>query len=221
MGVGAMTTGFSELRQEHTPIKAEMRHSALNAPHGSNGRLGYTLGADRGPLCECRAVPSIRNSRHTAYRQFAVHVILPTAVGAMIYVLFRTTSLLVFDWLETFHLLQLSLNAREVCCGIDLPDWLLYSVPDGLWVYAVTSWMIMIWTRNPPLPWLLVGVGLGISGELGQLIGIVPGTYQGLDMVSYSVGFVAACLQLESAHETSLPFRFGAVGDGCLRLWKR
>ena len=44
------------------------------------------------------------------YVRFTLHVILPTAIGAMIYVLFRTTSLLVFDWLETIRLLQFTLH---------------------------------------------------------------------------------------------------------------
>ena len=157
----------------------------------------------------------------TRYVSFAIHVVMPIAIGAMIYVLFRTTTLLVFDWLETVRLLQPSLHLRQACSEIRLPDWLLYSLPDGLWVYALTSWMILIWDRKPPLPWLLVGIALGLGGELGQLMGIVPGTYQNLDMIFYTAGFLAACLQLEMLHETSLPIRIGPAGHGHFRFWKR
>jgi hypothetical protein len=108
-----------------------------------------------------------------------------------------------------------------LCSEIVLPEWLLYSLPDGLWVYAITSWVIMIWNRDPPLAWLVIGAALGIGGELGQVIGIVPGTYQHLDMVFLTCGFLIACLQLEIRYETSLPFRIRFVGHDCLRLWKR
>lgn len=155
------------------------------------------------------------------YRQFAIHVAMPTAIGAMIYVLFRSTSLLVFDWLKTLGLLQLNLHLREMCSGIRLPDWLLYSLPDGLWVYAVTSWMILIWASKPPLPWLLVGVALGFGGEIGQFIGIVPGTYQHLDLIFYALGFLAACPQLEFGDETPLLFRISPLSHDRFRLWKR
>jgi hypothetical protein len=164
-------------------------------------------------------VARIQNGRWRRF--FLLHVVLPTAVGATIYLLFRTTSLLVFDWLQTLHLLPLVMVARQFCSAIRLPEWLLYSLPDGLWVYAVTSWMILIWSRRPPMPWLIVGVALGVGGELGQAVGMVSGTYQHLDMIFYLLGFITACLQLEIDHETSLRFRIGAVGNDCLRLWKR
>ncbi len=165
------------------------------------------------------SVARVPNGRQRRF--FFLHVVLPTAVGATIYLLFRTTSLLVFHWLQTLHLLPLVMAARQLCSEIRLPEWLLYSLPDGLWVYAVTSWMILIWSRRPPLPWLLIGVALGVGGELGQAVGMVSGTYQHLDMIFYLLGFFTACLQLELDHETSLLFRMGAVGNDCVRLWKR
>lgn len=191
-------------KQGGATMLANTRHSAVdNASCGIGNRMR-------------RRVPrAVRN------RDFLLHVALPTAAGAMVYLLFRTTSLLVFDWLQALCLLRWTLAARELCSGIHLPDWLLYCVPDGLWVYAVTGWMCLIWTRRPPLPWLLIGVVLGVGGELGQLVGVVPGTYQHLDLVFYLLGFFTACLQLENDYETSLLFRPGVVGDGFLRLWKR
>jgi hypothetical protein len=166
-----------------------------------------------------RILPRIlHNSRGCA---FCLHVVLPTAIGAAIYLLYRSTHLLVFEWLTACRLLPWVLLAREYCAGFQLPEWLLYSLPDGLWVYAITSWMILIWSRNPPLPWLLVGVMLGCGGELGQIVGIVPGTYQHLDMVFYLVGFGAACLQLELNDESPCLFCGGVIGHGHLRLWKR
>ena len=152
---------------------------------------------------------------------FLFRVVVPVSIGAAIYLFFRTTSLLVFHWLSAVNLLEPTLIVRGWLAEITLPNWLLYSVPDGLWVYAVTSWMILIWQRRPPFLWLFVGVALGLGGELGQAIGIVPGTYQHLDIVSYIAGFLLACLHLEYIHETSPIVRFRIAGNDRVRVWER
>ena len=154
-------------------------------------------------------------------RRFTTHVVVPTGMGATIYILFRTTNLLVFDWLKAIHLSEFAFYLRHLSSEITLPGWLLYSMPDGLWAYAITSWIILIWDRAPPLAWLSAGAVLAIGSELGQLIGIVPGTYQHRDVAFYICGFVAACLQLEITHEASLPFRVRFIGYDRFRLWKR
>ena len=152
---------------------------------------------------------------------YILHVVVPVAIGAAVYLLFRTTSLLVFEWLRSIGLLETTLAVRGLVAGINPPEWLLYCLPDGLWVYAVTSWMILIWKRNPPLPWLFVGVALGVGGELGQAVAIVPGTYQHLDMVFYVAGFLGACFQLEYSDETSRILWLRIAGNDRVRLWKR
>lgn len=157
----------------------------------------------------------------TWIRPFCLHVILPIAIGAAIYLLFRTTSLLVFDWVAKAHLSEVTFAARQLLSGIHLPEWLLYTLPDGLWVYAVTSWMILIWKGNPPFHWLFVGLALAVGGEIGQAIAIVPGTYQHLDILFYVTGFLLACLQLELKHETSLLFHIGIASYDRIRFWKR
>ena len=168
----------------------------------------------------CRPVDLTSTRRFPWGLTFTLHVALPIAIGAAIYLFFRTTSLLVFEWLRAVSLFELTLTARGLLSGISLPNWLLYSLPDGLWVYAVTSWMILIWDRNPPLPWLFVGVALGVGGEFGQAIAIVPGTYQHLDMLFYIAGFFAACFHLEYTDETSPTFPVGIARNDRIRVRK-
>lgn len=160
--------------------------------------------------------------RRALILRFLFHVVMPISIGTAIYLLFRTTSLLVFDWLDAVTLLEPTIVARGMFSGISLPAWLLYSAPDGLWVYAITSWMILIWDRRPPLPWLLAGVALGVGGEIGQAIAMIPGTYQHLDVLFYVGGFWAACFfQLESFHESPYVLRSGIAGNDIVRVWER
>ncbi len=115
-----------------------------------------------------------------------MHVLCPLALGAGIYVGWRSTELLVFRWIESCSLGHLLKFRPEV----ELPEWLLYCFPDGCWVYAMTSWMLIIWARM--MPWVWVGVVMAVGAEIGQLWGVVPGTYDTLDLAFYIGAFITA-----------------------------
>lgn len=138
---------------------------------------------------------------------FFLHVILPTAVGASIYVGWRSTDLLVFRWIEF-----VGASGLVVRPGIPLPFWVLYALPDGIWVYAYTSWMLLIWGRIAP--WVYSGLVLAVGAELGQFVGLVPGTYANLDMVFYVGGFLLAGVVHAKTHVVNAR----PAGDDVLRL---
>ena len=116
---------------------------------------------------------------------FLLHVVLPVAVGTAIYIGWRDQNMWVFRGIDA-----VGANWLVVRPDIPLPGWVLYSLPDGCWVYAYTSWMLMIWRRMNL--WVVTGVVLAVGGELGQLqvVGLVPGTYDNTDMVCYLGGFL-------------------------------
>lgn len=115
------------------------------------------------------------------------HVFLPLFLGGFVYILFRSESLLMFKW---FHLL----GADELIHGWriqaaqyrnSIPEFILFSIPDGVWVYSLTVFMGALW-HNASLParffWVSIGPLLGIGGELGQILGFVPGTFDYNDL---------------------------------------
>ena len=143
---------------------------------------------------------------NTATR-FLLHVVCPTFIGTAVYVGWRSTDLLVFRWIEFCNLTAFVFRPT-----IALPEWLLYSLPDGCWVYATTSWMLLIWKRW--VPWAWVGVALAVVAEFGQLFGFVPGTYQTLDVLFYTGAFVLA-----GAFNEKTPLVYARnTGDGILGI---
>ena len=134
----------------------------------------------------------VPDSRAVPAGLFCSHVLLPTLVGALIYVLFRDPGLRVFAWIDSVHLTPLVTAWRSSIEGISLPSLVLYCLPDALWVYATTSWMILIWHsealswRNV---WLYSGIGLGLGSELGQGVGVIPGTFDLWDVILSAVAF--------------------------------
>ena len=121
-------------------------------------------------------------------RKFALHIVFPTLVGTTIYLLFRTPSLLAFRWVEAIGVDGPVMVLRKCTSDVQLPAWILYSLPDGIWVYATTAWMLIIWRGAISWPWVSIGVLLAIASELGQTVGVVRGTYQSLDILFYLGG---------------------------------
>ncbi|HKP37945.1 MAG TPA: hypothetical protein VJT71_13895 [Pyrinomonadaceae bacterium] len=119
---------------------------------------------------------------------FIVHVLAPITVGGLIYIRWRDSNLVMFQWFRRLGLdapiAWLRTGAGPVSEG--WPFWLVYSLPDGLWVYALTALMILLWrdaVSSARFVWLSLGLLLGAGSELGQLAGIVPGSFDVIDLL--------------------------------------
>jgi hypothetical protein len=126
-------------------------------------------------------------------------VVLPIALGAAIYVLWRAESLLVFRWIGAAGLRGPVHAARQSLAGVRplLPAWILYSLPDALWVYAGVAFYAILWREGPGrtrMFWTNLPAVLGIGGELGQFVGWVPGTFSVPDLVLCMLAWWAALM---------------------------
>ena len=125
-----------------------------------------------------------------------IHVVLPLVLGATIYTLWRSSRLLVFRWYGVAGLSGwvsdgriLALPYRHV-----LPSWALYSLPDALWVYSFTSSLVLIWAVPTKASyyslWIALPCLLALGGEFGQMLHLVPGTFDWSDVIVYVVAGV-------------------------------
>jgi hypothetical protein len=127
------------------------------------------------------------------------HVFTPIFIGSLLYIFWRQPDLLVFSWIEYLHLDEFIFSIRETVSPVKkfLPEWVIVALPNGLWVYAMTICMgeIWLWEKSDfKYLWLCVGLYLGISSEVGQAFGFVPGFFDPVDLFFYSSGFVIAIL---------------------------
>jgi hypothetical protein len=127
-----------------------------------------------------------------------LHVLTPVIAGGLIYVRWRDTNLLMFRW---FRVLGLETAVDWMRTGAAGPSgwsfWLVYSLPDGLWVYALTALMVFLWrdARSPmKYLWPSLGLLLGAGAELGQLSAVVPGSFDVIDLVVCLFAAVAAMI---------------------------
>lgn len=147
----------------------------------------------------CTPAGSTRRDPHLSAAYLLTHVALPLLIGGGIYLLWRDPSLLMFRWLDALGLDGLFIAPRAWVAPLrpSLPDWLLFSVPDGAWVYACVAFFARLWRDGPPLPrwlWTALGPALALGGEVGQLAGVVPGTWDIVDVAWYAIAGLVAWL---------------------------
>jgi len=120
-----------------------------------------------------------------------VHVALPLLLGGLIYLCWRDSGLLMFKWFRALDGESLIISLRQLTAPARpfLPSWLVYSLPDGLWVYALTAFMGHVWlgSRSSVLKFVCLAAGpvLGAGSELGQLAHLVPGSFDWADLGFY------------------------------------
>jgi hypothetical protein len=130
----------------------------------------------------------------------SIHVLLPLVAGGLVYLCWREPNLLMFKWFGSLGLEPLitSLRAATAAAQTTVPSWLIYSLPDGLWVYALTALMILLWRHTDSLAvkmfWMSTGLLLGAGSELAQLAGILPGAFDPIDLLVCLIAPAAALL---------------------------
>ncbi|MFT5686355.1 MAG: hypothetical protein ACI8RZ_007311 [Myxococcota bacterium] len=132
-------------------------------------------------------------------RYFLLAVVLPIVVGGLIYILFRTDTLLMFQWAETLSLSDSITRGRAAAAPLTpwVPGFVLFSIPDGVWVFSATAFFARLWHDGPlwiRAAWIGAAPAMAIGGELGQIVGLVPGTFDVLDILAYIAATLGALM---------------------------
>jgi len=136
--------------------------------------------------CPVNGGPSDTMSRNKI-RSFILAVICLLA-GSLIYILFRPTTLLMFNWTESLGLMNIISSMRAWADGYDkfLPGWIIYSLPFGLWVSSYMFFIDCIWGRSQALAlhvWFWAVPVIAITAEFVQLFSIIPGHFDFIDLL--------------------------------------
>jgi hypothetical protein len=126
---------------------------------------------------------------------------LALIAGGLIYVLLRPAEPVFFKWMAAagFENWLTDLRAGSLFTGFLLPEWMVYSLPNGLWAFAYTSLVLVIWNGSREAAryfWFLSIPVLVFGFELLQLSGTVQGTFCLIDIVFGALGSLAALLSL-------------------------
>ena len=82
--------------------------------------------------------------------------------------------------------------------NLEIPNWVKYSLPDALWLFSFTYIIINIWNykiNEHSFFWVFSATLIGIFSEIGQLIELIPGTFDKVDLILL---LIAAILPFKS-----------------------
>ena len=103
-------------------------------------------------------------------------------IGCLIYILFRTDTLL-------YNKLLGNLFTPIASPNTFLQRILVFSLPDGLWAMSYT--MLIFYLRNDKtlktLIWSIIIPIVGILSEISQYYSLIPGTFDIIDLIMYIV----------------------------------
>jgi hypothetical protein len=128
-------------------------------------------------------------------RQIIIGHFLTLLFGGLVYISFRQDTLKMFDWFGRVDHSELVSRLRMFTLPLAdfLPNWFLYSLPDGLWLFSYLSILLVVWNNEISKHnayWLLSVPTIAIVSEIGQWFGIVPGTFDVFDLLFYLAGTV-------------------------------
>jgi hypothetical protein len=117
--------------------------------------------------------------------------------GGMVYVLWRSDSLLMFSWFEAggaiglVHLVRQNVSAYRSA----LPGWFIFSLPQALWLFSGIIYFHCIWGDTGALGyklWMGAFVTIAVAFEAGQLLAFVPGCFDVYDVLLLAVACLSA-----------------------------
>jgi hypothetical protein len=113
---------------------------------------------------------------------------IPLIIGGIIYIIYRTENLKMFNWFKKIGILNIirSIRNSEVIKNIKIKDWIIYSLPDALWLLSLNFTILIFWKykiTKHSIIWIIIIIIVGIYSEIGQYINKIPGTFDKRDLI--------------------------------------
>ena len=110
----------------------------------------------------------------------------PLLIGGSIYVLYRTKSLLMFHYFKDLGIeslidfLRLFSKNYKLC----FPNWVIYSLPNALWLYSFYSFWFILWKKEEKffLFLLISTFSVSLLSEFLQYLYIINGSFSWMDV---------------------------------------
>lgn len=124
---------------------------------------------------------------------------LSLLLGGIIYILFRSSDFLFFRWIDALGLSSWLNISRQNSLSLSpfIPDWIIFSLPNGLWAFAYSLIISGIWSGSQSVLkyfWMVSIPVLVLGFEFLQLAGIITGTFCFQDIAFGLAGIFAGII---------------------------
>ena len=134
----------------------------------------------------------------TTRTYLTISIIFPLIIGFAIYSLFRTEEIVFYSWVKYFgfngYIQFNNSNNYQISTHVQVPEWIRFSIPDGLWTYAFTSTIISLWSHKLNYFWLVAPLFVGVILEILQFYNLIPGTFDLIDLICILLGYSLALI---------------------------
>ena len=113
-------------------------------------------------------------------------LITSLTLGMLLYVALRDESIYINQWLSPFRDNILFHNFRDILQNVHFPYWVVYSLPDAIWMAGLTLLILAIWDfqiNEKSIRWISLSLIVGLLFESMQAFHIIPGTYDTTDFL--------------------------------------
>lgn len=104
---------------------------------------------------------------------------------------------MMFDWFQAIGLgdFVAQLKIYGLSFG-PIPDWIKFSLPDGLWVFSYVLAMSALWNFDIKSHWGIIGVipVIAIISEYLQYFGVIGGGFDTRDVAFYCIATIIGCI---------------------------
>ena len=119
--------------------------------------------------------------------------IISLCLGGLIYIVFRSEDLLMFRWFDSLGLHGIVSQLRFDYGQTNIWNWVNYNMPACLWLFSYMFVMDALWNDGNNMIYqvfIYVLPVVAILSELLQLVNIIPGTFDLLDLASYAISII-------------------------------
>lgn len=134
----------------------------------------------------------LKYNKYQVYTEWIVATIL-LLIGCTIYLLFRPQNLLMFKIIDGLGGMSNVVSLRMYINHNCFPDFIIYSLPVGLWTASYLMMMYLItkgYTRKSRLMLALPLPIIAIVLEFMQLLGLCIGTFDVYDLICYIIPLI-------------------------------
>jgi hypothetical protein len=115
-------------------------------------------------------------------RFYGLASLVSLVIGMGIYLLFRNTNMLLFEWIPKLEFLK---NVYIPIKKSFISSIFLYNLPDALWFLSGILLLRFVWFGNKKWQgiYIFCFYGIAVIFEISQLLNNIPGTFDLLDLL--------------------------------------